>query len=68
MKNKKFLELITDIIELSFYKLILKQRLYILRKCDKKIKKYKYKLSFHERYRSEITKETTELIKKGTYM
>lgn len=59
---------IIEIIELYFYELILKQRLLIIKRSEKKIVKLESKLNFQYYYLQKIKEETKELLNKGTFM
>lgn len=59
---------IIEIIELYFYELILKQRLLIIKRSEKKIVKLESKLQFQKYYLQKIKEETKELLNKGTFM
>ncbi len=59
---------IIEIIELYLYELILKQRLAIINRSEKKIMKMESKLQFQKYYLQKIKEETKELLNKGTFM
>lgn len=54
---------IIEIIELYFYELILKQRLLIIKRSEKKIMKLESKLNFKYYYLQKIKEVTKELFK-----
>lgn len=59
---------IIEIIKLYLYELILKQRLSIINRSEKKIMKLESKLQFQKYYLQKIKEETKELLNKGTFM
>jgi hypothetical protein len=55
-------------LERVLYHLILKQRLWIINKTEKKIKKYKLKVKIYELYLDDIKDNTRDLLDRGTFI
>ena len=55
-------------LERVLYHLILKQRLWIINKTEKKIKKYKRKVKIYELYLDDIKDDTRDLLDRGTFI
>ena len=55
-------------LERLLYHLILKQRLWIINKTEKKIKKYKLKVKIYELYLDDIKDNTRDLLDRGTFI
>ena len=60
--------MLIKLIEKFFYNLIIRQRLWIIKKCENKIVKYRSKHNFYIKYLEEIKRDTKELLDKGTYL
>lgn len=65
---KDTIEVIRELIEITFFSLIIKQRKWLINRSEKKIAKYKSKLSIEEKVYVSLIEDTRELLRKGTYM
>lgn len=66
--SKERIVKVVEIIEMIIYEFILKQRLWIINSCERRIKKLQINLMAEKTYLERIKEDTRRLLKKGTFM